>query len=68
MKSIKNPEKTTYYICKNGDEITSYGVVEPNQTLNTGQPILESYLDKEEWEAELIKGGITLETQEEENE
>ena len=63
MKNIKNPEQTTYFICREDDTftITAYGSVEPNQTMNTGQPIMDEYLDKAEWEAKLVEGGITIE-------
>ena len=68
MKTIKNPEQTTYFICREDDTftITAYGSVEPNQTMNTGQPIMDTYLDKAEWEAKLLEGGITLEEEYEE--
>ena len=68
MKNINNPEQTTYFICREDDTytITSYGSVEPNQTMNTGQPIMDTYLDKSEWEAKLLEGGITLEQEYEE--
>jgi hypothetical protein len=68
MDSIKNPEQTTYFICREDETftITSYGSVEPHQTMNTGQPIVDTYLDKSEWEAKLLEGGIDLTTQENE--
>lgn len=68
MKSINNPEQTTYFICREDETytITAYGSVEPNQTMNTGQPIMDTYLDKAEWEAKLLEGGITLEQEYEE--
>ena len=51
MKSIKNPEQTTYFICREDETYTivAHGSVEPNQTMNTGQPIMDEYLDKAEW-------------------
>jgi hypothetical protein len=68
MDSIKNPKQTTYFICREDETftITAYGSVEPHQTMNTGQPILDTYLDKNEWEAKLLEGGIDLTTQEDE--
>ena len=62
MNNIKNPEQTTYFICREDEQytITAYGSVEPNQTMNTGQPIVDTYTDKTEWEAKLLEGGITL--------
>ena len=67
MKSIKNPEQTTYFICREDDTftITAYGSVETTQTMNTGQPIMDEYLDEAEWLAILIAAGIDP-TQEEE--
>jgi len=63
MNSIKNPEQTTYFICREDETYTivAHGSVEPNQTMNTGQPIMDEYLDKVEWEDKLIEGGITIE-------
>jgi len=60
MKSIKNPEQTTYFICREDDRftITAYGSVEPTQTMNTGQPIMDEYLDEAEWLAKLLESGI----------
>jgi hypothetical protein len=68
MNSLKNPEQTTYFICREYKTftITAYGSVEPHQTMNTGQPIVDTYLDKSEWEAKLLEGGIDLTTQEDE--
>lgn len=62
---IRNPEQTTYYICREDETfiITSYGSVEPTQVMETGQPIMDTYLVKSEWEAKLLEGGIELETE-----
>ena len=67
MNSIKNPQQTTYFICREDDTFTivAYGSVEPTQTMNTGQPIMDEYLDEAEWEAKLLEGGITIEENEE---
>ena len=64
MKSIVNPKQKTYFICRNGSEITAYGSVDSNQTMNTGQPIVETYLQESEWQAKLLEGGIELEKDE----
>ena len=60
---IKNPEQTTFYICREDDmfKVTAYGVVGPNQQMQTGQPIMDTYLDKTEWENVLLEEGIELE-------
>ena len=70
MNSVKNPQQTTYFICREDETYTimAYGSVEPHQTMNTGQPIVDTYLDKAEWEAKLVEGGIELEENLEENE
>ena len=67
MKSIVNPEQKTYFICREDDTftITAYGSVETTQTMNTGQPIMDEYLDEAEWLAILLAAGIDP-TQEEE--
>ena len=66
MNLIKNPEQTTYFICREDETFTivAYGSVEPTQTMNTGQPIVDTYLDKAEWEAKLVEGGIDLNEEE----
>jgi len=60
MKSIINPEQTTYFICREDETftITAYGSVETTQTMNTGQPIMDEYLDEAEWLAVLLEAGI----------
>jgi hypothetical protein len=52
MKStydIIYPEQTTYFIAYTNTEIFAYGIVEPNQEMTTGQPILWTTLDEAEW-------------------
>lgn len=58
--NISYPEQTTYFICYNVDrsEVTSYGSVEPSIQMETGQPILDQYLDETEWLAILLENGI----------
>ena len=67
MKSIVNPEQTTYFICREDETftITAYGEINPDQVMKSGQPIVDTYIDKAVWEAKLLEGGITL-TQDEE--
>ena len=59
-QKIEYPEQTTYFICREDETftITAYGSVEPTQVMETGQPILDSYLDEAEWAAILIAAGI----------
>ena len=52
MKStydIIYPEQTTYFIAYTDADIFAYGIVEPNQEMTTGQPILWTTLDEAEW-------------------
>ena len=58
--SIIYPTQTTYFICYNADrvDVMAYGSVEPTQQMETGQPILDTYLDKSEWLAILLEKGI----------
>jgi hypothetical protein len=58
---ISFPTQITYFICKNDKNITGYGEITPEQEMTTGQPIVDTYLDKGQWEAKLLEGGITLE-------
>ena len=59
---IENPTQKTYFICREDKNftITAHGEVEVNRSMSTGQPILETYLDRSEWIYELSKSGITL--------
>jgi hypothetical protein len=63
--SIIYPEQTTYFICynKNRESIMAYGVVEPISQMETGQPILDTYLEKTEWQKILKENGIDTENE-----
>jgi len=62
INEIKKPEPIKYYIVRNKEnKIMAYGVVEQNQQMQTGQPIMDTYLDKIEWENKLLESGVTLE-------
>ena len=52
MKStygIIYPEQTTYFVAYTNTDIFAYGIVESNQEMTTGQPILWTTLDEAEW-------------------
>jgi hypothetical protein len=52
MKStydIIYPEQTTYFIAYTNTDIFAYGIVESNQEMTTGQPILWTTLNEAEW-------------------
>ncbi len=46
---IKFPEQTTYFIAYTNTDIFGYGIVEPDQEMETGQPILWATLSEAEW-------------------
>lgn len=50
---IKYPNQTTYFIAYTNTEIFAYGIVNSNQEMTTGQPILWTTLDEAEWIAKL---------------
>lgn len=61
---IEYPEQTTYFICKNlKGEIRGYGQIEPEQVMETRYEV-DSYLDKNEWEVELLNNGIEMTNEE----
>ena len=62
INSIIYPNQTTYFICYNENrvDVMAYGSVEPTQQMETGQPILDTYLDKSEWKNVLNQKGINL--------
>ena len=63
--SIIYPKQTTYFICYNADrvDVMAYGSIEPTQQMETGQPILDTYLDELEWLEVLKERGIDINTQ-----
>ena len=67
MTEINKPQELTYFICREDETftITAYGEIKPDQVMKSGQPIVDTYLDKSEWEAKLVEGGITIEENEE---
>ena len=59
--TIKNPIKTTYFICRNEAlEIKSYGSVDSTQVMVTGQPHVKTYTWEWSWLNELSKNGIDI--------
>lgn len=55
---ISYPQQTMYFICKNNEIITAYGEITPEQEMTTGQPIVDTYLDRNEWLSKLLESGI----------
>lgn len=58
---IKYPNQTTWFICYNANrvDVMAYGKVEPTQQMETGQPILDTYLIESDWIAVLKDRDIT---------
>jgi len=62
INEIKKPEPIKYYIVRNNEnKIMAYGVVEQNQQMQTGQPIMDTYLNEIDWQNVLLDEGIELE-------
>jgi hypothetical protein len=51
--NIEFPEVRTYWIAYTNTEIFSYGYIDPDQELNSGQPYLYSTTNEDEWIAKL---------------
>ena len=49
VNEIKFPSETTYFIAYTNTEIFGYGIVNPEQEMQTGQPILWTTLNEAEW-------------------
>jgi len=59
--TIKNPIKTTYFICRNeAMEIKSYGSVDSTQVMVTGQPHVKTYVMRYAWINNLEEEGIFI--------
>tara|TARA_R110000782_G_scaffold267387_1_gene362772 strand:+ start:804 stop:1001 length:198 start_codon:yes stop_codon:yes gene_type:complete len=58
--SIIYPKQTTHFICYNKDRfnVISYGTVQTTQQMETGQPILDIFLEESEWILILKEKGI----------
>jgi hypothetical protein len=52
-QNIEFPEVRTYWIAYTNTEIFSYGYIDPDQELNSGQPYLYSTTNEDEWILEL---------------
>jgi len=69
--SIDFPTETKWFITYNDEEvIMSWGDVTPDETMTTGQPVLTTFDNEEDWAEVLIENGINpypdLEEEEEE--
>ena len=51
---IKYPTQATYFIAYTDTTVFGYGVVYPDQVMDTGQPLLWTSLSEAEWLQELL--------------
>jgi len=57
--SIDFPTETKWFITYNDEEvIISWGDVTPEETMTTGQPVLTTFDNEEDWAEVLIENGI----------
>jgi len=57
--SIDFPTETKWFITYNDEEvIMSWGDVTPDETMTTGQPVLTTFDNEEDWAEVLIENGI----------
>jgi len=54
MSEIKHPTETTYFIAYTDTNIFGYGIITPEQVMDSGQPYLYTTLNEEEWLKELL--------------
>ena len=54
MREIKYPTATTYFIAYTDTLIFGYGIVTPEQVMDSGQPYLYTTLSEDEWLYELL--------------
>ena len=53
VNEIKFPSETTYFIAYTNTEVFGYGIVNPDQEMQTGQPYLYQTTNEGEWILEL---------------
>jgi hypothetical protein len=59
---IENPKEITYFICRDENQkITAYGEVGIENVMETNQPIVDTYLNREEWKNILNDNEIIIE-------
>ena len=54
MSEIKYPTETTYFIAYTDTNIFGYGIITPEQVMDSGQLYLYTTLNEEEWLKELL--------------
>lgn len=54
MEMIKYPKETTYFIAYTDTNIFGYGIVNSDQVMTSGQPLLYTTLSEKEWLEELL--------------
>ena len=61
-KEINYPQVTTWFICWSNDrqDLKSYGVVMPYQTMITYWDVLDTYTDEASWIKDLQDNGVQI--------
>jgi hypothetical protein len=54
MHEIKYPTETTYFIAYTDTTTFAYGIVNSDQVMDSGQPLLYTTLSEKEWLEELL--------------
>ena len=54
MNEIKYPKETTYFIAYTDTTTFAYGIVNSDQVMDSGQPLLYTTLSEKEWLEELL--------------
>jgi len=54
MEMIKYPKETTYFIAYTDTTTFGYGIVNSDQVMDSGQPLLYTTLSEKEWLEELL--------------
>jgi hypothetical protein len=54
MHEIKYPKETTYFIAYTDTTTFGYGIVNSDQVMDSGQPLLYTTLSEKEWLEELL--------------
>lgn len=63
-KKINYPTETTYFIARKVDletDASAYGIIEPNQVMETIHQHIKTYTKFDKWQKELEKAGVFVE-------
>ena len=64
MSEIIKPPVDTYFIVMSNDEsVIRYGICPASQVMQSGLPVMETFLTEEDWLIRLLELGIVPETE-----